>query len=97
LKKVKILKNKITHLLTDIENGGIKKNINVLNKDIYDYTTKSHDIIIELFDNLKKLSESLNSNKSKLAEISTYYLNNTPNSFIGTIQESENILNNYYK
>ena len=75
----------------------LKKNINVLNKDIYDYTTKSHDIIIELFDNLKKLSESLNSNKSKLAEISTYYLNNTPNLFIGTIQESENILNNYYK
>ena len=97
IEESKILKNKITHLLTDIENGGIKKNINVLNKDIYDYTTKSHDIIIELFDNLKKLSESLNSKKSKLTEIATYYLNNTPISFIGTIQETENILNNYYK
>ena len=64
IEESKILKNKITHLLTDIENGGIKKNINVLNKDIYEYTKKSHDIIIELFDNLKKLSESLNSKKS---------------------------------
>ena len=97
IQETKSLKNKLSQLLNEIKNGGIKKNIKVLNNDIYQYTIDSHDIIFELFDNLKKLSESLNSKKSKLTEISTYYLNNTPNSFIGTIQESEKILNNYFK
>ena len=91
------IKNKLSQLLNEIENGGIKKNISVLNNNIYEYIEYSHDLVIGLFDNLKKLSEILNSKKSKLTEISTYYLNNTSNSFIGTIEESESILNNYYK
>ena len=89
------LKNKISQLLNEIKNGD--KKMNILNNNIYDYNRNSHNLIYELFGNLNNLSESLNSDKSKLTEISIYYLNHTFNSYIKIIKESENILNNYYK
>ena len=91
------LKTKLEEILNKIENGDIKKNIKILNNNIYDYTTESHDIINQLFDNLSKLTKSLSSSKSILTEISTYYLNNTCNSYLSTIEEAEKILMNYYK
>ena len=47
--------------------------------------------------NLNELSISLNSSKSQLTEISTYYLNHTPTSYISTIEKAKNIIFNYYK
>ena len=91
------LKNKLEQLLNSIENGAIKKNIKILNTNIYDYTKESHQIINELFDNLSELGKALNSEKSKLTEISTYYLNNTNNSYLSNIETAEKILMNYYK
>ena len=97
IEEITNLKNKLSQLLNEIENGEIRNNINLLYNNINEYTRNSHNLIYELFDNLKYLSESLNLKKSKLTEISTYYLNHTSYSFIGIIQESEKILNNYYK
>jgi len=92
-----ILKNKLEQLINSIENGGIKKNIKILNSNIYDYTGVSHTIINQLFDNLSDLGKALSSAKSKLTEISTYYLNNTSNSYLSTIESAEKILMNYYR
>ena len=92
-----ILKNKLEQLINSIESGGIKKNIKILNSNIYDYTEVSHTIINQLFDNLSDLGKALSSSKSKLTEISTYYLNNTCNSYLSTIESAEKILMNYYK
>ena len=92
-----ILKNKLEQLLNSIENGGIKKNIKILFNNIYQYTEESHNIINQLFENLSELGKSLSSSKSKLTEISTYYLNTTCNSYSSTIEEAEKILINYYK
>ena len=91
------LQKNLDKLLNSIENGGIKQNIKILNKNIYDYIAESHNIIYELFCNLRELSSSLSSSKSKITEISTYYLNHTSTSYTTTIKKAENILSNYYK
>ena len=91
------LKKKLEEILDNIENGGIKNNIKILNKNIYDYIEESHKIINDLFNNLNELGKSLSSPKSLLTEISTYYLRNTTTSYTSTIQEAEEILTNYYK
>ena len=91
------LKTKLEQLLNSIENGSIKKNLKILNTNIYDYLRESHRIINELFENLSELGKALNSGKSKLTEISTYYLNNTNNSYLSNIEAAEKILMNYYK
>ena len=89
------LRNKLLNVYNDIDSGGMK--INALNKNIYDYIQNCHKLVNNIFKNVQNLSQSLNSTKSKLTEISTYFVNNTPSSFIETIKEAEEILMNYYK
>ena len=91
------LKGQLEGILTNIENGGIKTNIKILNKNIYDYLEASHKIINDLFNNLNELSKALSSKKSILTEISTYYLNHTTRSYSSTIKQAQEILTNYYK
>jgi len=91
------LKDKLYNIINNIEKGGMKNNINILNEKIYNYIRNSHILINNIFKNLNKLGKSLSSSKSKLTEISTYYLNNTSTSYINTIEEAQNILLNYYK
>ena len=91
------LKKKLINIFNKIENGAMKNNIQILNDDIYNYIRNSHILINNIFKNLDYLRKSLGSSKSKLTEISTYYLNNTPTSYINTIEEARNILLNYYK
>ena len=91
------LKKKLDELLKNIEDGGINPNLKILNKNIYEYIEESHNIIYLLFTNLEELSSSLSSSKSKLTEISTYYLNHTSTSYVTTIKKAKNILSNYYK
>ena len=91
------LKNKLTQILNEIKNGGMKTKLNILNKNIYEYTRDSHNLLYELFDNFNQLTESLSSKKSKITEISTYFLNHTTFSVFEIIKTLENILNNYYK
>ena len=83
--------------MNNVQNWGIKQNIQILNQNIYDYIDESRKISISIFNNLNELSISLSSPKSKLTEISTYYLNNTPTSYFSTIEKVKKILENYYK
>ena len=91
------LKNNLQTVYNNIDNGGMKNNIKVLNNDINNYIQNSHILVNNIYKNLQNLSQSLNSSKSKFTEISTYFLNNTPSSFIDTINEASEILMNYYK
>ena len=97
IQETSILKGQLEELLTNIENGGIKNNIKILNQNIYDYVEEAHKIVNELFDNLNELSKSLSTEKSILTEISTYYLNHTTRSYSSTIKQAQEILTNYYK
>ena len=91
------LKQKLDEILDNVEDGGIKQNIKILNKNIYDYLDKSHQIINKIFDSLNELCKALSSPKSKLTEISTYYLNHTSSSYISIVEKVKTILTNYYK
>ena len=91
------LKKKLDNILNNVQDGGIKQNIKILNQNIYDYIDESRKIMISLFSNLNELSTSLSSPKNKLTEISSYYLNNTPTSYVSTIEKAKKILTNYYK
>ena len=75
------LKNNLDNLLTIIKNGGMKSKFSILNTEIYSFLSTSHTLMDNVFQNVRSLSNSLRSKKSLLTEISTYYLNNTPNSF----------------
>ena len=91
------LNQKLNEIINNIENGGIKQNIKILNQNIYDYIEESRKIINGLFNNLSELNTVLSSPKSKLTKISTYYLNNTSTSYISIIEKAKIIMNNYYK
>ena len=45
---------------------------------------------------MKELGTKLNSKNNKITEVTTYYLNHTSSSYVKTIEDAENILNNYY-
>ena len=91
------LSNKLLSIYNEINNGGMKNDISDLNNNIYEYVQNCHILVNEIFKKVQSLSQCLNSPKSKLTEISTYFLNNTPSSFIGIINEAQDILMNYYK
>ena len=91
------LKQKLEQNLDDVASGGIKQNTKILNKNIYDYLDESHQIINKIFESLNELCLELSSPKSKLTEISTYYLNNTSTSYISIVEKVKTILENYYK
>ena len=82
------LNNDILYIISD------KKNI--LRNDISSFLIKSHDLLSYIFNNLTQISYLFSTEKSKIAEISSYYLNNTDTSYIGIIEKAKEILNNYY-
>ena len=90
------LKNNLDNLLTIIKNGGMKSKFSILNTEIYSFLSTSHTLMDNVFQNVRSLSNSLRSKKSLLTEISTYYLNNTPNSFNTVVKTAQDILLNYY-
>ena len=83
--------------LNEIENSDIDNYTNILNNNINYYFTKSLDYINNIFINLNILGNLLNSTKSKFAEIPNIYSNNTPTSYVNTIQEANNLYLNYGK
>ena len=90
------LKTKLQGIYNVINTGGFKSKLVSINEAITPFISKSHKLLDDIFQNVRALSKALKSTKSKLTEISTYYLNNTPNSFHGIIEESQNLLANYY-
>ena len=67
-----------------------------LSNDISSFLKKSHNLLLNIFNNLTEVTNSLSSKKSKIAEISSYYLNNTDTSYVDIIIKAKEILNNYY-
>ena len=81
-----------TNLLYTINNAKEK-----LKNDVTNFLAESHDLIFKLVNKINDLTNLLESDKSKIVEISTYYLNNTDTSYYELIQNTSNILDNYYK
>ena len=90
------LVNKLKKIYDGIKSGTMKNKVDNLSNNIYNYIKNLHILIKSLFDNLKELGTKLNSNNNKITEITTYYLNHTSSSYVKTIEEAENILENYY-
>ena len=91
------LKSKLENLYNNIDAGGMKNNIKILNTNVYNYIQKSHILVDNIYKNINNLTQTLNSSRSKMTEISAFFTNNTPSSLVGTINEAEEILMNYYK
>ena len=69
---------------------------NILNTNINNFLSDSHNLVNELLEQLKKLNYDIGSSKGQLTEIATYYLNNTSYSYTTILSKAENILKNYY-
>ena len=92
------LKNNLNNIYTNyINGGGMKSKLNLLNEDIYSFLSQSHRKLDNVFQNIRSLSNSLKSSKSRLTEIATYYLNNTSDSFVDLVENALELLLNYYK
>ena len=91
------LVNKLSQIYNGIKSGSMKNYVDNLSDRIYNYNKQLHKLIKNIFDNLKELGKTLSSKNNQITEITTYYLNHTSSSYVNTIQEAENLLNNYYK
>jgi hypothetical protein len=67
-----------------------------LKKGISLFLSDSHKLLFNIFSNLTEAKNLLSSPKSKIAEISCYYLNHTDTSYSDIIEKSKEILENYY-
>ena len=74
----------------------INDNYNNLKQTISSFLLESHNLIFNIFSNLSDTSNSLSSIQSRIAEISSYYLNYTDSSYIDIIGKAKDILSNYY-
>lgn len=90
------LKSKLNGLFNNAKIGDIRDYAYKLNLLVHNYIINSHSLIKQIFDNLKELGNALNSCDNRLTEITTYYLNHTPSSYVDIIQQAQNILENYY-
>ena len=68
----------------------------LLKNEISSFIINSRNLLSYIFHNLTKATNSLSSDKSRIAEISSYYLNNTDTSYVDIISKAKEILNNYY-
>ena len=67
-----------------------------LELDVSDFLSESHVLLFNIFENLTQSTNSLSSKKSKIAEISTYYLNDTDTSYVEVIKQAKEIVDTYY-
>ena len=67
-----------------------------LKEDVSEFLLESHQLLDNIFQNLTEATNTLSSQKSKIAEISSYYLNDTDTSYVNVIQQAKEILDNYY-
>ena len=68
----------------------------IFKEDISTFLLKSHELLYNIFKNLTETTNSLSSKKSKIAEISSFYLNHTDTSYFEIIQQAKEILETYY-
>ena len=68
-----------------------------LKDEISSFLSNEHDLIFELFNNLKELNTLLSSKKSKIAIIASFYeSNSTYSSFMNIVKSACELLDNYY-
>ena len=82
------MNNDISYSINDYKND--------LKQALSSFLTESHQLLYYIFSNLTETSKILSSKKSKIAEISSYYLNNTDTSFVDIIEKAKEIMSNYY-
>ena len=80
-----------TNILYIIDNSKKK-----LQNDVSTFLADSHNLIFKLFNNLTELADALSSEKSKIVEIASFYLNDTDTSYYDILSQVKNILDNYY-
>jgi hypothetical protein len=74
--------------------NGYKKK---LKDDISSFLSNEHDLIFELFNNLKELNNLITSKKGKISIIASFYeTNNEYSSFINIVKSACELLDNYY-
>ena len=69
---------------------------NNLKQSLSSFLAESHQLLYYIFSNLTEATNLLSSKKSKIAEIYSYYLNNTDTSYVDIIQKAKEIMLNYY-
>ena len=67
-----------------------------LEDSISSFLSTSHNLMFKIFNNLTELSDALSTENSKIVGISSYYLNNTDDSYYEIIKNATKILDNYY-
>ena len=75
----------------------IDKAKNKFKEDISSFLIASHNLIYKIFNSLVEASDALSSDKTKIVSISSYYLNDTDNSYYKLIQNAKDVLDNYYE
>ena len=68
-----------------------------LKDDVTNFLSDSHNLIFKLFNNLTEIADALSSDKNKIVEIASYYLNDTDTSYYEILNQAKYILDNYYK
>ena len=84
------------NLFQELKSVNTKKKFNIINDNIYSFLSESYRLIYDISNNLRELGNSLNSEGSKLTQISLYYLQRNNSLFMDTVLKAEDIFNNYY-
>ena len=82
------LYNNIPYSLKDIKDK--------LVEEVSSFISDSHNLLYNIFKKLMELGNSLSSTKSKIAEVSSYYMNITNDSYSDTIENAKKIIDSYY-
>ena len=85
----------LTNLNTDVPYV-INNMRNKLKSDVSNFLIESHELLFNIFENLTQVTNSLSSTKSRIAEISSYYLNDTDTSYVEVIKQAKEIMDTYY-
>ena len=92
-----ILYNKVNSVLKELNSQNSRYKFYLLNKNIKEFNIECLRLLFEISDNLNELGNSMNSEGSKLTEIYAYYLQKNSSKYSSTVEEAQNILENYYK
>ena len=96
VEEINTIPEKLDEIIKKLKNGSIKEPISVLKTNIHDFINESHQLIRNIFTNLKTFVSALKSDKSRLSEIAAYYLGRSTNLYMNVFESAEEILNNYY-
>ena len=88
--------NSLSGIYYNIKSGNIKSYVDILSNNIYIYNNELHELVVNMLNNLRNLSNTLLTKNNIFTEISNYYLNNTSSSYVNLIQNIKIILGSYF-